>query len=245
MNEKHKIYIVGIGPGKEEMMTGQAIRALEESDVIIGYKVYLHLLGERFRTKELLQTPMRRETERCRLAYEKAAEGKSVSLISGGDAGIYGLAGLMYELLPEYPDCELAVIPGVTAANGGAALLGAPLNHDFCTISLSDILTPWEQIKKRLEAAAEGDFVIVLYNPASRRRADYLAKACDILLTKMDGARACGYVENIGREGTKIVLCSLKELREKQVNMFTTVYVGNTQSAVIKGKLVTKRGYIH
>lgn len=240
---KHKIYVIGIGPGEEEMMTGQAIRILEESDVIIGYPVYLRLLGERFKKKEFLGTPMRHEVERCRMAYEKAIEGKHVSLICSGDPGIYGMAGLMYELLSEYLDCEIEIIPGITAANSGAAQLGAPLNHDFCVISLSDLLTPWEQIRKRLIAAVEGDFAVVLYNPSSHKRHDYLQKACDILLEKAEQTRACGYVENIGREGTRMEVCSLKELKERQVNMFTTVFIGNSQSVIVDGKLITKRGY--
>lgn len=237
------VYVVGIGPGEEAMMTGQAVRTLEESDVIVGYPVYLDLLGERFRDKERLSTPMRQEVERCRMAYEKAMEGKTVSLICSGDAGVYGLASLMYELSPEYPGCELVIVPGITAANSGAALLGAPLNHDYCVISLSDLLTPWEQIRKRLLAAVEGDFAIAIYNPSSRKRADYLQKACDILLERAEGERACGYVENIGREGTRVTVCTLKELRERQVNMFTTVFIGNSQSVLQDGKLVTKRGY--
>ena len=242
---KNKIYIVGIGPGAEEMMTAQAIDALEQSDVIVGYPVYLNLLGERFTGKEFLSTPMRQEIERCRMAYEKAGEGKKVAVVCGGDAGIYGLASLMYELLGEYPDCELSIIAGITAANSGAALLGAPLNHDFCVISLSDLLTPWEKIEKRLLAAAEGDFVIALYNPSSRRRPDHLKKACEILLTRLEGTRVCGCVENIGREGTKIAICSLEEMKERQVNMFTTVFIGNSQSVVLDGKMITGRGYQH
>ncbi len=240
---KRKIYIVGMGPGEEAMMTGQAIRALEESDVIVGYPVYLKLLGERFRGKEFLSTPMKQEVRRCRMAYGKALEGKKVSLVCSGDAGIYGLASLMYELLPEYPACELCVIPGVTAALSGAAFLGAPLNHDFCTISLSDLLTPWEQIEKRLLAAADGDFAIALYNPSSHKRVDYLQKACDILLRTVEAGRACGYVENAGREGTKVGVCTLKELRGMKVTMFTTVFIGNSQSVLLDGKLITKRGY--
>lgn len=239
----HEIYVVGMGPGEEEQMTGQAVRVLQKSDVIIGYPVYLALLGDRFGQKELLSTPMRREEERCRLCFEKALEGKRVSLICSGDAGVYGLASLMYELLEQYPECELTVIPGITAAVSGAALLGAPLNHDFCVISLSDLLLPWEQIRKRLVAAAEGDFAIALYNPSSRKRADYLQRACEILLETAEETRACGYVENIGRVGTKTGVCTLKELREKQVNMFTTVFIGNSQSVISDGKLVTKRGY--
>ncbi|MBQ8597379.1 MAG: precorrin-3B C(17)-methyltransferase [Lachnospiraceae bacterium] len=240
---KSKIYIIGMGPGKEEMMTGEAIQALENSDVIIGYTVYVKLLGERFEGKEMLTTPMRQETERCRLCFEEAAKGKQVALICSGDAGIYGLASLMYEMGKDYPETELIVIPGITAANSGAAVLGAPLNHDFCVISLSDLLTPWEKIEKRLIAAAEGDFAIAIYNPSSHKRKDYLMRACDILLRVIEEERPCGFVENIGREGTRAVTCTLKELRETQVNMFTTVFIGNSGSELVNGKLITKRGY--
>lgn len=241
---KHKIFVVGMGPGKEEMMTGEALQALEQADVIIGYTVYLKLLGERFQGKELLSTPMRQETERCKLAFEEAEKGKQVAMICSGDAGIYGMASLMYEIGKEHPETELLVIPGITAASSGAAVLGAPLNHDFCVISLSDLLTPWEKIEKRLVAAAEGDFAIAVYNPSSHKRRDYLQRACDILLRHMEGERACGYVENIGREGTKAVTCTLKQLRDTEVNMFTTVFIGNSGSKIIDGKLITKRGYL-
>lgn len=240
---KHRIYVVGMGPGKEEMMTGEAIAALEASDVIIGYTAYIKLLGERFAKKEFLTTPMRKETERCILCFEEAEKGKNVSMICSGDAGIYGMATLMYEIGTQYPDTELVVIPGVTAASSGAAVLGAPLNHDFCVISLSDLLTPWEKIEKRLIAAAQGDFAIAIYNPSSHKRKDYLQRACDILLSYLEEERACGYVENIGRDGTKAVTCTLKELRTAQVNMFTTVFIGNAGSEIRNGKLITKRGY--
>jgi len=240
---KSKIYVVGMGPGKEEMMTGEAIRALEESDVIVGYHVYLSLLGERFSGKEFLTTPMRQEMKRCRMCFEEAEKGKAVSMICSGDAGIYGMASLMYEVGRDYPGTEILVVPGITAASSGAAALGAPLNHDFCVISLSDLLTPWEKIAKRLRAAAEGDFAIAIYNPSSHKRYDYLERACDILLESIEPERACGYVENIGREGTKVVTCTLKELRDARVNMFTTVFVGNSGSEILNGKLVTKRGY--
>lgn len=240
---KSKIYIIGMGPGKEEMMTGEAIQALENSDVIIGYTVYVKLLEERFEGKEMLTTPMRQETERCRLCFEEAAKGKQVALICSGDAGIYGLASLMYEIGKDYLETDLIVIPGITAANSGAAVLGAPLNHDFCVISLSDLLTPWEKIEKRLVAAAEGDFAMAIYNPSSHKRKDYLMRACDILLRVIEEERPCGFVENIGREGTRAVTCTLKELRETQVNMFTTVFIGNSGSELVNGKLITKRGY--
>ncbi len=224
-------------------MTAQAYRILKESDTIIGYHVYLELLGEEFAGKEQLSAPMRQEIQRCLLCYQKAREGKKVALICSGDAGVYGMASLMYELGKEYGDCELEVVPGITAASSGAAALGAPINHDFCAISLSDALTPWETIAKRLRAAAAGDFVLVLYNPASKKRRDSLLRACDILLEEMEGTRCCGYVENIGRKETKTAVCTLKELRDCGVNMFTTVFIGNSQSYIEDGKLITKRGY--
>ena len=240
----NNIYVVGMGPGEESMMTKQAIDALEASDVIIGYTVYLNLLGERFADKEMLSTPMKKERERCIMCFEKAREGKKVAMICSGDAGIYGMASLMLELGKNYPDCDITVIPGITAASSGAALLGAPINHDFCVISLSDLLTPWELIERRLAAAAEGDFAIVLYNPSSRKRADYLERACSILMAHgVTADRACGYVENIGRDNTKAATLTLGELMNTSVNMFTTVFIGNSQSEIIDGRLVTKRGY--
>lgn len=240
---KNRIYIVGMGPGKEEMMTLEALRILEQCDVIIGYSVYIRLLGERFSEKELKTTSMRQEKERCILCYEEAAKGKQTALICSGDAGIYGLASLMYEVGADYPETELFVVPGVTAAVSGAALLGAPLNHDFCVISLSDLLTPWEQIERRLLAAAQGDFAIAVYNPSSNHRPEHLRRACDILLTVMEETRPCGYVENIGREHMKTEVCTLKELRERKVTMFTTVFIGNSQTTAAGNRLITKRGY--
>lgn len=240
----HKIYVVGMGPGEEQMMTPQAHHALEESDTIIGYHAYLQLLGKAYQKKELLSTPMKQEVERCRMCFEQARQGKVVSMVCSGDAGIYGMASLLYEMGREYPDCTLEVVPGITAASSGAAVLGAPLNHDFCVISLSDLLTPWEQIERRLAAAAEGDFAIALYNPSSHKRADYLKRACDILAAHgVEETRACGYVENIGREDTKTMTGTLSQLRECSVNMFTTVFIGNSQSEIVNGKLITKRGY--
>lgn len=240
---KPKILIVGMGPGKEELMTGAALAALEEADVIVGYTVYLQLLPPRFEKKRQLSTPMRQETERCRMAFAEAEKGNTVAMICSGDAGIYGMASLLYEIGKEYPAVELEVIPGITAASSGAAVLGAPLNHDFCVISLSDLLTPWDKIEKRLTAAAQGDFAIAIYNPSSHKRKDYLQRACDVLLREIEPERACGYVENIGRDGTKAETCTLQELRERTVNMFTTVFVGNAGSEIINGKLITKRGY--
>ncbi|MDO4293771.1 MAG: precorrin-3B C(17)-methyltransferase [Eubacteriales bacterium] len=232
-----------MGPGCWEMMTLQAQRALEEADMIVGYTVYIRLLEGRFDPKKLRATAMRQEEERCRICFEEAQKGKRVALVCSGDAGIYGLASLMYEIGKAYPQIGLSVIAGVTAASSGAAVLGAPLNHDFCVISLSDLLTPWEKIEKRLRAAAEGDFAIALYNPASRRRSDYLQRACDILLQTLEESRPCGYVENIGREGTRETVCTLGKLRDLPVNMFTTVFIGNSGSEIVGGKLITRRGY--
>lgn len=240
---KNKIYVVGIGPGDYEQMTGRAVKALEESDVIIGYTVYVDLVKDHFSEKEFLTTPMKREVERCTLAFEKAEKGKTVSMICSGDAGVYGMAGLMYEVGKDYPKTELVIVPGVTAATAGAAVLGAPLIHDFCLISLSDLLTPWEKIEARLLAAAEADFVICLYNPSSRKRHDYLRKACDLMLQHKSPDTVCGIVSQIGREGENAQLMSLSALRDTQVDMFTTVFIGNSQTKELRGKMVTPRGY--
>lgn len=177
------------------------------------------------------------------MCFEEAQKGKTVSMICSGDAGVYGMASLMYQVGKEYPACELFVIPGITAALSGAAVLGAPLTHDFCVISLSDLLTPWEKIEKRLAMAAQGDFAMAIYNPSSHKRRDYLQKACDILLGYIEPERPCGYVENIGRQDTKATICTLGELRNREVNMFTTVFIGNATTEVIGDKLVTRRGY--
>ena len=238
------IFVVGIGPGAYEKMTIEAADALRNCDVIIGYTVYVDLVKEHFAGKEFLTTPMRQERERCKMCFEKAREGKKVALICSGDAGIYGMASLMLEIGKLYDDCIIEVIPGITAASSGAAVLGAPLNHDFCVISLSDLLTPWERIKKRLIAAAEGDFAMAIYNPSSHKRADYLERACRILMEHgVEPERACGYVENIGRDDTKAVTLPMEELVHTPVNMFTTVFIGNSQTKIIDGKLVTPRGY--
>lgn len=239
----HKLYVVGIGPGEYEQMTLKAIRALENSDAIIGYTVYVDLVREHFPGKEFLTTPMKKEVDRCIMAFEEAAKGKTVSMICSGDAGVYGMSGLMYEIGKDYPQIELEIIPGVTAATGGAAVLGAALIHDFAVISLSDLLTPWEKIEKRLKAAAEADFVTCIYNPSSKKRHDYLQKACDIFLKYRDEETVCGTVSHIGREGETKQVMTLKELREQQVDMFTTVFIGNSQTKEINGSMVTPRGY--
>lgn len=239
----NKIYVVGIGPGAYEHMTIKAARVLEESDVIIGYTVYVELVREHFPGKEFLTTPMKKEVDRCILAFEEASKGKKVAMICSGDAGVYGMAGLMYEVGTGYPDISLEILPGVTAATGGAAVLGAPLIHDFCLISLSDLLTPWEKIEERLLDAAKGDFVVCLYNPSSRKRADYLARACDLLMTYKSKDTVCGIVSNIARKGEFSRVLTLEELRDIKADMFTTVFIGNSQTKNQDGKMVTPRGY--
>ncbi len=238
-----KLYLVGLGPGANQDMTLRARAALEQSEVLVGYTVYIDLLREDFAGKELIATPMRTERERCAMALELAAQGRTVAMVCSGDAGVYGMAGLCYELSETVPEVELEVIPGVTAATGGAALLGAPLMHDFAVISLSDLMTPWEAIARRLRAAAEADFVICLYNPSSRKRKDYLQRACDICLAYLPPETPCGLAYYIGREGEGTRILTLGELRDTAVNMFTTVFIGNRQTRVIDGRLVTPRGY--
>ncbi len=243
-----KIFVVGIGPGNWAQMTIQAQDVLWQCDVIVGYTVYVELIKkafpeETFQQKEFLATPMRKETDRCRLVFEEAGKGKSVALVCSGDAGVYGLSGLILELSEQFPQVDIVVVPGTTAALTGAAVLGAPLIHDFALISLSDLMTPLAKIKNRIRHAAQGDFVMVLYNPSSKKRGDYLQKACDWMLDYCSPDTVCGLVENIGREGERYELCTLKECRDKKVNMFTTVFIGNSQTRIINGKMVTPRGY--
>ena len=238
-----KIYVVGIGPGDRAMMTGKAQEALELSDVIVGYKAYTELVRADYPDKEFYENGMRGEIERCEKCVELAREGKTAALVCSGDAGVYGMASPLLEIAEREGFTDVEVIPGVTAALSGAALLGAPLSHDFCVISLSDLLTPWELIEKRLRCAAEGDFCIAIYNPASRKRADYLQKACGILARTLPEDTPCGYVRNIGRDGCETIVCSLKELSQVNVDMFVTVFIGNSRTRAVDGKLITPRGY--
>ena len=240
-----KVTVIGLGPGGGADLTGRARAALEACDLIVGYTAYIDPVRADFPQKETLSTGMRREVDRCRAAVEAARTGKDVAVVCSGDSGVYGMAGLIYEVAQEYDPIEIEVVPGITAACGGAAVLGAPLTHDFAVVSLSDLLTPWEKITARLTAAAQADFVLCLYNPASHSRPDYLQRACDILLSAgKDPATVCGTVRNIGRAGEEAALLTLGELRDTQVDMFTTVFVGNSQTKVIGGKMVTPRGYL-
>lgn len=237
------LYVVGIGPGAYEKMTIEAVRVLEECDVITGYTVYVDLIKGHFKEKEFFTTPMRQEVERCRTALEEAAKGRRVAMVCSGDPGVYGMAGLILELSPQYPEVKIQVISGVTAACGGGAALGAPLIHDFAVISLSDLLTPRETIEKRLRAAGEGDFIVCLYNPASRNRSGYLEWACRILMEYKDSGTVCGLIRQIGRQGEEAQILSLSELRHAQADMFTTVIIGNKSTRKERGRMVTPRGY--
>lgn len=238
-----KVYVVGMGPGSYEQMTIKAVKTLEECEVIIGYTVYTELLKPHFPEKEYLTTPMRQEVKRCEMAFEEAVKGKTVAMVCSGDAGIYGMAGLIYEVGEQYPQVEIEVVSGVTAAMGGAAVLGAPLGHDCCLISLSDLLTPWKTIEKRLLHAAEADFVICLYNPSSRKRSDYLRRACELMLTYKAEDTVCGVVKNIARDGETMELYTLGELKNVAVDMFSTVFIGNSSTIILRDQMVTPRGY--
>ena len=238
------VYVVGIGPGDVYYLTQEARNVLEHADAICGYKLYLDLIEPEFPCEEYYSTGMTKEIDRCRWALQTAQTGKTVALVCSGDAGVYGMASPLLELAAEYPDVEVEVVPGLTAALSGAAVLGAPLAHDFCVISLSDRLTPWEMIEKRLACAAMGDFCVALYNPSSKGRPDYLQKAVRILLQNGKGAGTlCGVVRSIGRTGQQSSQMTLAELEHTTVDMFTTVFIGNSATHQVSGWMVTPRGY--
>ena len=237
------LYVVGLGPGGSRWMTWEARAALEQAEVLCGYTVYLDLIRGEFPDKEYFSTPMTQEIERCRAALERARSGRTTALVCSGDAGVYGMAGPVLELAPQFPEVEIQVVPGVTAALAGAAVLGAPVMHDFAVLSLSDLLTPWEVIRRRLELAAQGDFVLCLYNPSSRRRRDHLRMACDIVLAHRGPETVCGWVRNAGRAQEEHQVLTLGELREAQVDMFTTVFIGSAATRRIGDRMVTPRGY--
>ena len=237
-----KLIVAGIGAGNYDGLTVGAVKALENADLIVGYTVYCDLIKPYFPDKEFVSTPMMKEIERCRIALEHAASGKLTVMICSGDAGIYGMASPVLELAGEY-GVEVEIIPGVTAAASGAALLGSPITADFAVISLSDLLTPMEKIEKRLEGAAMADQCIVLYNPSSRKRADYLKNACSIVMKYQSPDTVCGIARNIGREGESCSVMTLAELAETSTDMFTTVFIGNSSTKVIDGRMVTPRGY--
>ena len=239
-----KIYVVGIGPGSLDNMTPYAKAAIEKSDVVVGYTVYVELVKELTRGKEVLSTPMKKEVDRCKMALDAALENKTVAFVCSGDAGVYGMAGIMIQVAKEHPEVEIEIVPGITAACSGAALLGAPLIHDFSIISLSDLLTPWDLIMKRVKLVAEADMSIVLYNPKSKKRRDYIDKAVDVILEFRSPDTPSGYVKMIGREGEITKICKLTDLKNNdEIDMFTTVFIGNSTTEFINGKIVTPRGY--
>ena len=239
-----KLYVVGIGAGNIDGMTVGAVKALKNSDVIVGYTVYCELIKPYFPDKTYISTPMRRETERCYMAIESALSGEKTAMICSGDAGIYGMASLVLELAAKRKaEVEIEIIAGVTAAVSGAALLGSPLTSDFAVISLSDLLTPMETIEKRLECAAKGDFCIAIYNPSSMKRADHLRHACEIVMRYRDPETVCGIARNIGRDGEEYSITTLKELALTETDMFSTVFIGNFATKIVGGKMVTPRGY--
>ena len=244
MMNRNVVYVVGLGPGDSQFLTAQAAAALDAADVLCGYTVYVELIRARYPGKELCTTGMTKELDRCRWALETAHSGRTVALVCSGDAGVYGMASPLLELAEGCPDVTVEVVPGLTAALSGGAVLGAPLAHDFCVLSLSDRLTPWEVIEKRLACAAQGDFALALYNPSSKGRPDYLRRAVDILLANGKAPDTlCGSVRNIGREGQEKHILTLSQLRDTEVDMFTTVFVGNAATRALSGRMVTPRGY--
>ena len=245
---KGKISVVGTGPGPVEFLTAQAAAAIEESDLVIGYKLYINQMASLLEgsKKEVISSAMGREVDRCRRAVAEAKKGRKVALISGGDPGIYGMAGLLLQVAQEEETPpEVKIIPGVTAAGAAAAVLGAPLTHDFAVISLSDLLTPWAVIEKRLRAAAEADFVIVIYNPRSHGRSNLLAKAREILLECRKQDTAVGMVRGAGREGEKTWATTLGDFTccIDEADMATLVIIGSSKTYWYGGKMITPRGY--
>ena len=238
-----KLYVVGTGPGAASEITPRARAAIESCEVVAGYSLYIDLIRELLQGKEIISTGMTSEAERCNAAIQAALDGKSVCVVSGGDAGVFGMAGLVLELAAPYPGLEVEVIPGVTAACSASAVLGAPLTHDFAAISLSDRLTDWEVIEKRLYSAAQADFVICLYNPASKARKHHLKRACEIIMEYRSPETPCGVVRNIGRDGQYSRITSVDKLAGYQADMFTTIIIGSSATKVVNGRLITPRGY--
>lgn len=241
-----KISIVGIGPGNFFDMTARAKSAIESAEVIAGYKTYINLISALVEGKKIIATSMMQEIERAELAIEQARQGFEVAVVSSGDAGIYGMAGLVIEKildLPEEVQPEFEVIAGISAVNSAAAILGAPLMHDFAVISLSDLLTDWQVIKKRVECAAAGDFVIALYNPKSKKRVKNIEEVQEILLKYKDKNTPVGIVTNAGRSGEKKIISTLENFLSEEINMFSLVLIGNSKTFVKNNFMITPRGY--
>lgn len=238
------IYVIGIGPGNKEMMTLQALAALEEVEVVVGYKTYIDLVQDLIQDKEVIKNGMRQEIDRCKLAIEYAKQGKKVAVISSGDSGIYGMAGLILELVSKQDvDIPVKVIAGITASIAGASLVGAPIMHDFCHISLSDLLTPWEVIEKRLRLAAEADFVICLYNPRSKGRSEHLERAFSIMSTFKGPHTPVAILKDVGRENESKKIVEYQAMDYESVDMTTIVIIGNKESYIYQDQFITPRGY--
>lgn len=234
-----KLYVIGIGPGGMEHMTLKAAKAIEESDIIVGYTKYIEMVKPLLEGKTVYSTGMMKEEERCREALRLTNEG-TVSIISTGDAGIYGMAGLILELKDKE---EVEIIPGITASSSAGSILGAPLMHDNCNISLSDLMTPYEDIKKRVDLAAQGDFIISLYNPKSKGRPHYLREAIDIVRKYRNDDTPIAAVKHALREGQKVTLSTLGSFDDSEVDMMTIVIIGNSKSYIKDGMFITPRGY--
>ena len=241
-----KISVVGIGPGHAVGLTIEARQAMENAEVVAGYHTYLELVPELIADKEVIGSGMMQEVERCEAAVEKARAGSRVAVISSGDPGIYGMAGLVLELvvkLPESERPEVRIIPGVSAVGSAAAVLGAPLMHDFAVISMSDLMTPWELIEKRVRAAAEADFVIAIYNPKSMRRTEQIEKVREIVLKHRPATTPVGVVRSVSRPDQEAVITTLDRFTEEKIDMFTTVIIGNSQTFQSGNFMITPRGY--
>ena len=236
-----KIYVVGLGPGNKENMTFRAYDVLKNSDIIIGYKTYVDLIEGMFPDKKIIKSYMKKEVARCEETLKLALEGNIISLISSGDAGVYGMAGLMLEIANG--QVEVEIVPGITSANASASLGGAPIVHDSVNISLSNLLTDWELIKKRIDLASQGDFVITLYNPKSSGRPELINEARDIMLKHKRKDTPVLIARNVGREGENYDITTLSEMLDYEINMFSTVIIGNSNTKVINNKIITPRGY--
>lgn len=244
MNNNGKIYVIGIGPGNREQMSLMSLKAIEESEVIVGYKTYINIIEDLIGEKEIINSGMKKEIERCEITIDEAEKGKIVSIVSSGDPGVYGMAGVILELVNKRnSDVEVEIVPGITAANAAAASLGAPLMHDYAVISLSDLLTDWEVIKKRIDCASAGDFIITLYNPKSKSRVTQIEEAREIIMKYREPSTTVGIVRNAKREGEKVEITDLEKMLEHHIDMFTMVIIGNSNTYTNNSKMITPRGY--
>ena len=242
-----KITVIGIGPGSLEDMTPRALKAIQQAQVVAGYNTYIRLIEELLSEKEVIGTAMMQEIDRCRMAVDAAAAGKDTVVVSSGDSGVYGMAGLVLELVLQRPETERpefgGIVAGISAVNAAAAILGAPLMHDFAVISLSDLLTPWELIKKRAEAAAQGDFVVALYNPKSKKRVQNIEEIREIMLNYKSPDTPVGIVNNASRDQQAKIISTLQDFTKEEINMFSLVIIGNSRTYGKEGYMITPRGY--